>query len=286
MMLADKLSLETTIDELAKSATNLYTASLPLIASAELGDAKRYQFSRKQMLEYLSNFTSYRDEFPEWMCNASFKAWMWGRVLLAANKMDDKLTVLEAKSSLIDLLENPLTEHTNPAFLAWAWGYRAALNLEEYQHCREKMLEGAKSLNETYLASKSQANLANALWAWIMNSCASANVSDQETYEIIKKEFIVLTNCKTVAAALENGLLRTAESNDYPAWALAKMCLAASTMNDVELYNELNSSLAASIDTAKQNKQQAEYMLAITINHSVISLEPEILNTTNLSNSY
>src|SRR5665213_2692701 len=78
---AERSSVESTIDDLTNSAKDPYATSLPFIASAELGDEKRYEAARTQMLNALDTLDQKPSDSPEWMRNNSFKAWMWGRVL-------------------------------------------------------------------------------------------------------------------------------------------------------------------------------------------------------------
>ena len=84
---SERKAIESYIDELASTAKDPYSASLPLIASAGLGDAKRYVSARTIILTTLTNLDEKPNDYPEWMRNNSFKAWMWGRILLAANNI-------------------------------------------------------------------------------------------------------------------------------------------------------------------------------------------------------
>ncbi len=72
----EKLYIENAIDALEQSSTNPYAASIPLIASAELGDESRYQAARKKMFDTLTSLDNNPKPFPQWMRNNSFKAWM------------------------------------------------------------------------------------------------------------------------------------------------------------------------------------------------------------------
>lgn len=254
--------IENSIDELMQSATNPYAVSIPLIASAQLKDETRYQSAREKMLYALSNLDIHPNQFPEWMRNNSFKAWMLGRLLLAANHIDDKAIVLQTKKKLALLLKSDITTKDNIAFLAWAWGYLAALDETEYKIATNTMMISADVLSAKYKLSQSHDDLSNALWAWVMNIAASANVKDEKTYNTIKEAIKSLTGANTITESIEKGLLRTATSNDYPAWALAKIYAAAAMIGDEELSKEIDATLSISIQNAKINNQQAEYILA------------------------
>ncbi len=265
---AERNDIQNIIDELNNSTKDAYAASLPLIASAELGDQSRYIIMLAKMLEQLEVLDKSSEK--NWMQNNSFKAWMWGRILLAADSMNDIATVNKAKDVLKELLKADLTPQDNFAFYTWAWGYRAALDQKQYANSKKRMLNDAVTLTEKYNLSRDDAMLSDALWAWVMNLQAAAFAEDQETYQWIKEQIKIVCGKETVTAALEEGLLRTLESNDYPAWAMAKIRYAAIVMNDHELYQEIESALTASLDGAKNGNAQAEYALAVLDNQLAI----------------
>jgi hypothetical protein len=256
--------VEKIIDELIKSAKDPYSASLPLIASAELGDEKRYEIANSQMLQSLEILEKIPDKYPQWMHNNSFKAWMWGRVLSAADSMNDAKNITHAKSRLSILLEMNTEKDDNFAFLTWAWGYRAALNQTEYAISNKKMINDAMQLAIKYkLKPENHEALSDTLWAWVMNLSAAANAWDQIHYDLILEQIRLITGEKSIAQALEKGLLRTSDSNDYPAWALAKIRFAAAIMGDKELYNDIEGTLVSSVAGAKKAGADAEYILSI-----------------------
>ena len=123
--------------------------------------------------------------------------------------------------------------------------------------------------NAAILSSKAKDNhdaLSNAIWAWVMNLSAAANAKDQETYDLSKKNIESLTGKASVTKSLETGLLRTAVSNDYPAWALGKLLYAAKIRNDVELYHDSDAALRSSIAKSNAAGAKAEYTLAVLEN--------------------
>lgn len=103
-----------------------------------------------------------------------------------------------------------------------------------------------------------------------MNLQAAAYANDQLTYEVCKEQIKSLSNATTVTKALKTNLLRTSESNDYPAWALAKARYAASVAGDDALYAELEHCLNISIADAKNAGADAEYALAVIENQLAI----------------
>jgi truncated hemoglobin YjbI len=276
---AEKADIENKIDELIRLSKDPYASSLPLIASAELGDKKRYGITLPIMIDAMNNIS---DSSPIYMQNNSFKAWMWGRILLAADSMDDFYTRVTAQKKLQEFLEKDFTAHDNFAFFTWAWAYRAALNPSEYKNSKQRMLDDALKLNE-------KDNISDALWAWVMNLQAAAYAGDQESYDWIKEQIKSITKKTTVTQALEKYLLRTTDSNDYPAWAMAKIRHAAGVMNDKELYHEIENALISSIDVTQKENIIAENILSTLDNQLAIStiqaLQKENSNKITLTSS-
>jgi hypothetical protein len=274
---SERVIIESTIDELANAAKDPYAASLPLIASAGLGDAKRYASARTTMLTMLTALNEKPNDYAEWMRSNSFKAWMWGRVLLAADTMADSKTILQSKNKLSFLLNKEITKDDNFAFYTWAQAYDATLNIKEYQTFKKAMMQNAVLLSKK--SKEDPANhgaLSDALWAWVMNLSAAANAGDQKNYTLIKEQIKVLTGAESVTKSLETGLLRTAESNDYPAWALGKVRSAAAIMRDNMLYQEVDLALISSIYGANQAGAKAEYSLAVIENQLALQRENEL----------
>jgi hypothetical protein len=273
----ERVSVENIIDELGKSSKDPYAASLPLIASAELGDEKRYDVALTQMLHTLDALETKPNDCPQWMRNNSFKAWMWGRVLLAANSMNDVKTSSQAKNKLIAFLNEKVTKEDSLAFMTWAWGYRAAANQAEYGISSKRMIDDAMQLTEKYKEEpKNHSALSDALWAWVMNLSAAATAGDVHNYALIKDQIKAVTGADSATKALETGLLRTAQSNDFPAWALAKMRFAAATMKDKELYHESEKAILFSIEGAKETGAKAEYILSVLDNQLAIHAGEEL----------
>jgi len=242
-----------------QSALDPYKGSIYLIVASELGNKAQYSYGKWGILALLTAIENGYSNQPAWMLNNSFLAWMWGRAAIASASMND-IDDHAVKHLIKYLDDNP----ENPAFNTWAWGYRAALNNQEYEISKDKMLKGASQLTEK----------PDALWAWVMNLQAAAFAGDVETYNLCKKEIMALSNAKTVSEALVKGLLRTPESNDYPAWALAKVRYSAKVIKDDALYAELESSLNTSIAELKnlgdEDKYMAEYALAVLENQLAI----------------
>ncbi|HSW70050.1 MAG TPA: hypothetical protein VLI69_07885 [Gammaproteobacteria bacterium] len=262
----ERAEVEGIVDELEKAATDPYAASLPLIASAELDDANRYSLSLSKMLVLLTQLDKTPDAFPEWMRNNSFKAWMWGRVLLAGDAVNDAPTVVKSKRKLDVLLNSGMAKNDNLAFFAWAAGYFSTLNDRTYLVYHRKMTKDAIELSNEYSIKPTHDALSNALWAWVMALPATANAQKINAYNQIKKQMTSLTFTQSVVDAIQTGLLRTADSNDYPAWALAKVRVAAAVMHDQDLYQQIDGVLTSSLANAKKAGAKAEYALGVLEN--------------------
>ncbi len=269
--------VEGIVDTLAAAAADPYAASLPLIANAELGNKKSYLVIRDHMQQALTALDQKPTDFPQWMRNNSFKAWMFGRVVLSADAMKDVRTLVLAKRKLVALLNQKMTPDDSLAFFAWAEGYTAALSDRAYTTYVKKMMRDAAELSDQYKAKPTHDGLSNTLWAWVMNLSAAANAGNQHDYNWIKDQILSLTGKKSVTEALETGLLRTADSNDYPAWAMAKVRLSAAVMHDRDLYQEIETSLTSSIENAKSAGAKAEYALAVVDNELAV-VQPKHAN--------
>lgn len=282
----EKTDLENTIDELVNSAKDPYSASLPLMASAEIGDKARYEIALTNMFNTLDNLDNSSERDPTWMKNNSFKAWMWGRIASAADSMDDFQTVIKAQKKLEEFLAKNVEENDNFVFFTWAWGYRASINQKEYTISKKRMLDDAMILTEKYKTSGDHGMLSDALWAWVMNLQAAAYVGDQKSYDWIKEQIKSVAGENSVARSLEKGLLRTTQSNDYPAWAMAKTRYAAIIINDKELYQQIEASLIASIGGAQKGNAKAEYVLSILDNQLAILSAQDLWKKSKVSSSF
>lgn len=238
------------ISELSKDAKNdEYRLGMVLLASAQQGDEKRYHQTLLQMQTALSKV---HDDN-----NNSYKTWRLGRILLAADSIGDTVTVNKTLTELKNLLADPQTKQD--AFSAWAWGYLAALNETEYKKAKDSMLTAAGSLTATYKKTKQshsttqvESMASDALYAWIMALQAAANAQDRNTYDFIVAQMKAMTGQTSLSRVITSNLHRNSESNDYPAWALGMVRLAAATIHDKHVYEELNAPLNEYIQGAKE----------------------------------
>lgn len=223
-------SVKDTLTELKTDSA--YNASVVLYASALLMKKKRYAEALNAIKDQLAKNP-----------NDSFKAWMLGRVVLAATHFGDTATVDE----ILPLLKSLLPEVTKDQNYAWALGYLAAVNPEEYEQNKQAMMDAAKALK----------NPADALWAHVMNLQAAARKQEKADFYSILMDMMEFTGKTNIADALAQ-----IPANDWRAWAIGIATESAAIMGDKDLYNELNQPLDAAIAEAVGAKSMANAMLA------------------------
>ena len=266
--------LEQLVAELPCSANDPYNASIKVTAYALLGNKDGFVHSMLQMLAGLYGLQLVPDAYPEWMQNNAFQAWMWGRVLLAADNLNYFSVTKKAEKKLRKLLDAPRDTNNNAAFFAWARGYHAAFTRDTYQVSKDLMMQEAAALSQI-----PHIPLPDILWAWIMNLSAAANASDKETYEHIKKQILLCTQSDSVASGLTQKLTRTENNNDYPAWALAKVRHAAALLSDKVVFEEAGLAINISIAEAHKLPSKAEYVLAVIENQLAVNLQRSLEHT-------
>jgi hypothetical protein len=159
---------------LTSDSNDAYSLSIPLIASAQQGDKKIYVAVLKKIQTALNK-----------MPNDYFKAWILGRVLLAADSMVDKATLAMTKFQLKLILAVPFNKtfaDIDYAFYAWALGYLALLDKHEYKIIHSQLLESAQNLTMVYYQTQTHDALSNAVWAWVLDLQAASYANDKTTY--------------------------------------------------------------------------------------------------------
>lgn len=250
-----------------KAFSVAYQISMPLLASAQQQDEKRFFELLPKMQYALQN-----------MSDNALAAWLWGRIYAATNNIGVKAysAKTNAEKQLKTLLTSEATEKN--AFSAWAWGYYLAdTNNGEYKEYNQAMFAATANLSTKYKAKKAQLaeakevsdkdkkelqNLStDAMWGWVMALQAAANnahLDKTKQYNKILQEMQEMTGQDTVAAALAAGLT----ADDYPAWAVSIVRLAAATVDDKALYLQLEKPLKDSIVIARTSGHMAEEVLA------------------------
>lgn len=209
-----------------------YNSSIVLYASALLMKKKRY----------IAALNAIKDQLAT-QPNDSFKAWMLGRVVLAATHFGDKATVDE----MLPVLKSLLPKVTKDQNYAWALGYLAAMNLQEYEQNKQAMMDAAKALKTP----------GDALWAHVMNLQAAARQNEKADFYSILMDMMACVGKTTIAETLAQ-----IDTHDWRAWALGIVTESAAIMGDKDLYAELRQPLADAITEAFRAKSMANAMLA------------------------
>ncbi len=221
-----------------------YNSSVVLYAASLLHDSELYK-------KTLAEFNIQLKKEP----NNSFKAWMLGRLVGAAENINDKKAVKKAQRQLKILLKKDIA---HDEFRAWSLGYLAALNSEEYQQNKEEMIKAANALEK---AKDALEKPANALWAHVMNVQAAARANDETTFESILERMKQFTGKETVAEALAQ-----IPANDWRAWAMGIVSESAALMGDKKLYQELSQPLSSEINKAVSNSTGNAILAQVSAN--------------------
>ncbi len=208
---SDKEMLQELLDQLANQAlekNDAYLLSIPLIASAILGEMDIYGPLQDKISELLTN-----DAKNE----AGYKAWLWGRVLLAGYHINDTVTEDHAYAHLASLLTSSTEDSP---FATWGYGYKAIYealnkNIDEYNN---SLAQGV-SIAENLALPEKKADL---LWAQVLFLSATAFADDRHNYDLIfdhmtasKNEDGEKSNVDIIQAL--NGI----NEDDWRAWGLA-----------------------------------------------------------------
>ncbi len=252
-----KAALTNDVLQLLKASTektDAYELSMVLLMSAILGHQDFYNQASDNMQSAMKN-----DRFPSWASDniPGMKAWMQGRMFVAANMMGDTRQADKMNEELEGFLKNRPAESNE--LIAWAWAYWASgLEGIKYSKAKDRMLADADALTNLHAkfktadVKKEPAARSNALWAWVMNLFAAAHANDKATYDI------ALNNIKRLVKADNDKpemfiqkLFEQFPASDYRAWGLANMRVAASMMRDTELLNALEVPVKKAIQDSK-----------------------------------
>lgn len=185
-----------------------YALSIPLLSYGLLVD-DQYHSVLAEMQEALKNETS-----------PTFKAWLLGRIISAADSFGDKVTAdAAAKEALALITTSPSDEYS-----AWAWGYvlnHAAISAtKQYETYKINMLKNCVKVE----ISKTT-DLSSKLWAWVMCMQASAAAGDSQTYKFAVRSMQELTHTQNLVDALNQ-----IPQGDFRAWAFAIARVASITI--------------------------------------------------------
>lgn len=250
-------SLNNAVDHLIESAQqDTYQLSMLLIVSALLNSHDHYS-------KVLVMLTTLLDDHKSTHQSNAYLAWLYGRVVFAAKRMQDDIAATRASERLKTLLAD--TQEYD-AFSCWAKGYLAGFNLHEYESEKKSLRYACQAISAVYLETKAQADLSNAIWGWVMCITAAAAAGDNSLYEDALSQIQKLTQQDSIPAALASALIRSSSTNDYPAWALAMLRAAAARHGDKQLYAELEQPVMIATQDAHSANATYEYLLAYLTN--------------------
>lgn len=193
-----ELSQQTAED--AKDKGDSYSLSVPLLATSLLGQKDAYSNLHDLMITALLVDTEH---------SSDFKAWLWGRVLVAGYHMSMKQHEEEAYQQM----EMLLLDNINSPFTAWAYGYKAiyeaTIKSPQYKDSLMQGLQIADTLKEPEKEG-------DWLWAQVMLMTATAYQKDQESFDHIVNNIKVRTGTDDIVQALSH-----IPEDDWRAWALA-----------------------------------------------------------------
>ncbi len=230
--------------EMAKPKPNEYALSVYLMATAR--SPTKYNLIKTALNPLVDNVSG------------AYKAWLLGRILIAADHVGDREQAAATEAELkVLLLEEPVlqsavnqTAHDSldRAMLAWAYGYYAASSPANYAAVRDTLFARTQDLliapeGAILLQSESgnQERISNALWALVMSIQAAARAGAQADYETLMHKIITLTGKSDIQGAL-SCFVRTETSSDYGAWAAMMLAEADATIKKVAA-NEYTSPL-------------------------------------------
>jgi len=247
-----RAALQIQIQESAAKAKTPYDISMPLLAAALTNDKAAYPPLRDKMLQ-ASNTVLLHNKPPRDMTE---KAWLLGRILVAANSMQDQETVEFTKKILINILKT-VRYYRKDACVAWAWGYLQVYNATQdpkaYTDNKLFMLKYTQELvNERNPAPGLEPMpMTNILWAEVMDLQAAAAANDRATYQEILKDILTVTGTNTIVEAFQQMPIE-----DYRAWAMASVGLAASQMKNEETLELISGAITKVINDSPSSEDK------------------------------
>lgn len=222
-----------------------YQLSVPLLIAAQTDDKKNYQAAMSLMIPALEKLATDKNK-------TTLVAWLYGRMALAANFMQEKS---DAEQKLKKSLNDPNTPSDH--FKAWAYGYFASLNHQDYQDAKVAMQNLANDLTQAYHGeNQDKLTPADITWIWVMVMQASAQANDQQLYTTAIKQILDFNQMTSLAIALEKAI----PLEDFYLWANAICYVAATQMQD----NGVAYALKQTLDRYLNNSdpKTADVMLA------------------------
>lgn len=242
--LATKLYQKTDNDNLALD-TRLYQLSMPLLATSAV-DKSLYNTIDTQMALDIDKI----DILPK-------RAWLLGRMLLAANSAGNKARADVYRQKLKALLNNDL-RWSNHMMTGWAWGYYYANTaFGPNEDIQSKIDMPYQQVLKNYQANPSAENLSNLLWTITMNlSAASEGYGHISLYTYYMGEYLYRTPYDSF-----DELTSAMPVSNYRAWLLSLNVIAALTHHKSETAAKFQ--LLLDTELSANDISDADRMLAL-----------------------
>jgi len=291
-------SLKENVQQLLGAAKNVQKKqdkaaylSLPLLASAKLGDRALYDECQREMNALLED-----NQLWQTGDDLAIKAWILGRALLAALNIGDNEFIIKAhqKSNLLSLLQRK--EIAKNAFSVCGWALLAHVdNSAQYIALDKDSIKAAiniaEELTKKLASAKTEADraeaLSNTLWSWVMIFQVAAKNKDIEFSKLCVERMKEITGQPTIAQALEAGLPKP---EDCPAWVIAIAVVSVDELLsglpqegqkvalphlEADLF-ELQNKLTNTLERAKASGNLADTTLAkLTVSYNFAKNKPQ-----------
>ena len=212
------------------AAKDAYGLSMPLLVAGMVGDMELFHGIWEKMRAPL-----------EAMDDKSFQAWLYGRVLIAADNVGDRgmaVAIAEQLKKLLDRDDLPQN-----AMSTWAWGYWLTYQgrhnrVTQYEPYRLKVIEMTDAVIDT---DHSKDRVTNVLWALVMDASAAASADDKRLYRALIRKAVIFTRKATadetrdeIPVSIVQAAFAEMPMEDFQPWGLASMAVFAAAVGQVD----------------------------------------------------
>lgn len=229
--------------------------SVPLIAAAMEKNTEAYHDLLSRMVKALSTPSNHNNINNNINTSLSHQAWLLGRILLAAQNIDDQPTAKKAANIMLGLLEN--NKITYNEYYAWAWAYLADYYADQPKLYNKYKLEMFNAAD--YYVTQYPAQIENIAWIRVMELQAVADAKDDLQYKVILQALKKNTKQSSLVNALD-----TIPIEDYQAWAKAIVMDAAAKTNDEKTYNLMKNATEKAIALSSKDNN-AKVLNGVTL---------------------
>ncbi len=213
-----------------------YSLSVPLLIAAQSEDDTNYVNARDEMIPAMKELVKDPTQY-------SYAAWLYGRMAVAAEYMDDDS--FNSARKLKVLLDHEDTKED--LFKAWAYAYAGSLGKHSYEHYKYPMRRLADELTLSFQGTAPDKPTASDIsWVWAMILQASALNQDTKLYRHAVVNILNTGNFDTLSQAFAQNV----PASDFNLWINATAYRAANTINDASNAEDLENFLIPALETA------------------------------------